>query len=158
MVRSVHNVPKSDKNLKVGKAGKEGLEGVTKKKRKPPVRPKRTEAERAQRKIELRRIKKRVIIDAQAKDATIPKATIQRIVKACVRNWTSSPMQIHVNAIEMIRQHAEFIVNRALKDTKQLMMNSTRGMGVQVLDRHVTHVIKTNEFYKKATTIPFSIY
>ena len=117
----------------------------------------------------LQGIKKRVIMDAQEKEVTIPRMSIQRIVKSCCRNWApDAKLKIQHKAIEMIRHHAEFLVNKALNDSKKLMHAQTKKKdpeamgefkyGVMVCDRHVAHVLTTDKFYSKATTIAYAVY
>jgi histone H3/H4 len=130
------------------------------KKRAPPKGVRRTPEK-------IRKMRKRIIMDAQEKPATIPKMTILRIVKSCCRNWSNGDMKIQKTAIEMIRQHCEFVVNKALRDSNKLMMESSKRVkketgetvyGVMVCNRHTNHVLTTDKFYTKATTIPFAIY
>ncbi len=117
----------------------------------------------------LQGIRKRVIMDAQEKEVTIPRMSIQRIVKSCCRNWAPEvELKIQLKAIEMIRHHAEFLANKALNDSKKLMLAQTKKKdpeaegeykyGVMVCDRHVEHVLTTDKFYTRATQIAYAVY
>ena len=159
-------MPKSSQEVKKRKTSKDKTSGgVAKKKRAPPKRKTMSDEEKANHRRLLFSRKKSAVIAAQSNACVLQKRPLQRLVRACFKNWVGmGNMSISVESIEQIRQYAEFMVNKLLRESQDIMVrNTTRRKegkqvhGVRVGLKHVEQAM-TNSVFESSAKIAYAYY
>lgn len=160
-------MPKSSQEPKKRKATSKDKSsgGVAKKKRAPPKRKPMTAEEKANHRRLLFSRKKSAVIAAQSNACVLQKRPLQRLVRACFKNWVGmGNMSISVESIEHIRQYAEFMMNKLLRESQEIMVrNTTRRKegkqvhGVRVGLKHVDQAL-ANSVFENSAKIAYAFY
>ena len=158
-----------DKNRKQRKVEDTGIKDgkVAKRKPKPTIQ---TLVDKEARKERLAISRKSLVIAAQSKPSVLQKLPLQRLLKACLGNWTTDKVRIREESIELIRQYTEFMLNQLLRDAQDIMLRNTarnktnkktnkleRIHGVRVGLKHVDQALNT-KFYADVTKVAYASF
>lgn len=120
-----------------------------------------TDDEKANHRRILASRKKSAVIAAQSSECVFQKRPLQRLVRACFRNWVGmGNMSIALESIEEIRQYAEFMVNKLMRESQEIMVRNTlrrkKGQqehGVRVGLKHVEQALRNPVFDRSAKIV-----